>query len=60
MAKNLRGKRVKAGAMMSSKIKVAFRLNEEGKPTDCEPYSRLEANILVEEVSHDTMLSSSG
>jgi exoribonuclease R len=37
--------------MMQSKIKVSFKLDDEGKPVDCEAYGRSEANVLVEEVS---------
>lgn len=53
MAKKLRSKRVAAGAMMNTKIKMSFKLNESGQPTDCEPYNRTESNMLVEEVCFD-------
>ena len=46
--------------MMNTKIKLSFQLNDMGRPTDCEPYTRTEANSLVEEVrvSDILMLSS--
>lgn len=41
---------MKAGAMLTTKIKVSLKLDEKGQPIDCEPYNRTEANALVEEV----------
>jgi exoribonuclease R len=51
LASKLRKKRQEAGAMMQKKIKVSFKLGEEGKPVDCEAGERNDANVLVEEVS---------
>ena len=50
LAKKLRAKRVEIGAMLTTnKIKVSFRLDAKGKPTDCEPYNWTKAHMLVEE-----------
>lgn len=47
----MRAKRSDNGAMMSSKNKMLFKLDDQGKPTDCFQYSKTDANVLVEEVS---------
>ncbi|ORY21371.1 hypothetical protein BCR39DRAFT_64105 [Naematelia encephala] len=49
LAKKLLQKRTEAGAMVDSKVKVTFELNEEGRPIDCVSSQRTDANILVEE-----------
>lgn len=49
IAQTLRQRRLDGGAMTSNKHRVAFVLDDEGRPVDCAAQNRIEANILVEE-----------
>jgi exoribonuclease R len=51
IAKRLRARRLEAGAMTSTKLKISFQLDDRGQPIDCDTYTRTDANSLVEEVS---------
>lgn len=57
IAKVRRAKRLEEGAMMSTKLKISFRLDDNGQPIDCDTYSRTDANSLVEEVGTESYLT---
>lgn len=49
LAKKLRAKRVASGAMLSSRARISFNLDDEGNPTDCNVQERGDAHAIVEE-----------
>ncbi|OCF35764.1 hypothetical protein I316_02256 [Kwoniella heveanensis BCC8398] len=49
LSTKIRRKRLEDGAILSNKMKVAFQLDDQGRPVDCEAYKKTEANSLVEE-----------
>mmetsp|Transcript_34444 Transcript_34444/g.103878 ORF Transcript_34444/g.103878 Transcript_34444/m.103878 type:complete len:741 (+) Transcript_34444:3-2225(+) len=50
LARSLREKRFRAGAIRLDKTKVSFRLNKEtGRPVGCSNYTQRDSNKLVEE-----------
>ena len=49
IASKLRQKRIEAGALVKSRHKIGFKLDEEGNPVDCSLHTQTEANSLVEE-----------
>jgi protein SSD1 len=51
IALKLRDRRFKDGALKIDQPKLAFVLDEEGKPRDVRPYERKASNDLIEEVS---------
>lgn len=51
IAQQLRTRRFHAGTLAIESVKLAFKLDANGLPTDCDGYSRYDAHKLVEEVS---------
>ncbi len=51
LAKKLRARRFKDGALKIDNVKLSFELDAEGKPVDCAVHEGREANAMVEEVS---------
>lgn len=50
LAEKIRARRAKAGFLSLSTIKLTFKFDENGLPTDAAPYERMPANDLIEEV----------
>ncbi|KAF9247096.1 SSD1 protein [Melanogaster broomeanus] len=50
IAKQLRSKRFRDGALSLSVSRLSFTLDENGLPTNCEQYDHTEANEVVEEL----------
>ncbi|PPQ94041.1 hypothetical protein CVT25_009889 [Psilocybe cyanescens] len=49
LAKKLRARRFENGTLSLESLKLSFKLDENGLPTDCGQYERTEANTLIEE-----------
>lgn len=49
LAKNLRAERFKNGALSLESLRLSFKLDDNGLPSDCGQYTRTDANELVEE-----------
>ncbi len=50
LAKKLRARRIKNGALCLDNLTLTFVLDENGLPSDCGQYQRTEAHTLIEEV----------
>ena len=51
LAEKIRARRAKAGFLALSSMNLTFSFDENGLPTDTEPYQRIPANDLIEEVN---------
>lgn len=51
LAKKLRAQRFENGTLSLDSLKLQFKLDDQGKPSDCGQYQRTDANDLIQEVS---------
>lgn len=49
LAKSIRARRFQNGTLSLESLRLSFKLDENGMPTDCGQYQRNDANELIEE-----------
>ena len=58
LAKKLRNKRFKDGALSINSVKLSFSLDNDGRPKSCWVYQQKDSNRLIEEVTCSIISSS--